>query len=105
MNRISVSDAAVEAAMIAGENFASENTVSMYASVRDLMREEMRAAIEAALPELLERVAYMEPETLNSAEPVIFEDCAAKWPNDYIGWFPVYRLRHPTPGREGQDNG
>lgn len=49
MTEIDVPDWVVEVAMAAGEQFASENTVSMYATVRDLRREEMRTSITAAL--------------------------------------------------------
>lgn len=49
MTEIDVPDWVVEVAMEAGEQFASENTVSMYATVRDLRREEMRTSITAAL--------------------------------------------------------
>lgn len=49
MTEIDVPDWVVEVAMAAGEKFASENTVSMYATVRDLRREEMRTSITAAL--------------------------------------------------------
>ena len=49
-----VKDAALQAAMDAAQKFASENTVSMYATAADLLREEMRAALEAALAAMLE---------------------------------------------------
>ena len=49
MTEIDVPDWVVEVAMAAGEKFDGENTVSMYATVRDLRREEMRTSITAAL--------------------------------------------------------
>lgn len=49
MTEIDVPDWVVEVAMAAGDQFASENTASMYATVRDLRREEMRTSITAAL--------------------------------------------------------
>jgi hypothetical protein len=44
------------------------------------------------MPRMPEAVAYLEPETLNSAGVSDFEDCQDAWPDDYRGWFKVCRL-------------
>lgn len=61
MTEIDVPDWVVDVAMAAGEQFASENTVSMYATVRDLRREEMRTSITAALGSWVVPTACTEP--------------------------------------------
>lgn len=71
MTEIDVPDWVVEVAMAAGETFASENAVSMYATVRDLRREEMRTSIAAALG------AWVVPTA-----------CADPWLIDYLNSYP-----------------
>lgn len=55
-----VTDEALQAAMDAAQKFANENTVSMYATAADLLREEMRAALEAGLAAMLEPVGWQQ---------------------------------------------
>ena len=95
MTRIPVSDAAVEAAMIAWREVVfREGTTN---------QEAVRAAIEAALPELLEHFGSF--FRFNDCDWMHTEANLNSSPVDGLQVNPAYRLRHPTPGREGQDNG
>lgn len=78
MTEIDVPDWVVEVAMAAGEKFASENTVSMYATVRDLRREEMRTSIAAALG------AWVVP---------------VMWKHERCGWTPINEALIATRGQ------
>lgn len=55
------------------------------------------AALQARQPgaQAVAAHAYMQPETLNSCDPVRFEQCRREYPDTYADWYPVYT--HPQP--------
>ena len=100
MTEIDVPDWVVEVAMAAGEKFASENTVSMYATVRDLRREEMRTSITAALGAWVVPVGYASRKALAAVSTPPFYGCdtyISAEEQTIVACEPLYALRQEKP--------